>query len=399
MKAKTLVIVFLTIVLVSCAQASTPAPTNPPQPTSTSTPEPTFTPSPIEISGLLFLDANGSGLRDDASFICPETNATPKSLEYFFPNICTSSNIGKLVTVQEPSLINISVCYNDNCTTTGVDGVYSLSLYGITDGEMINLKVVDPNAQTPELALKYFNKWNKAVVIPSTTVNGIDIPEQNLNDAKVYPLGSISAKVGAENQVGLTQGFLTLPFRDIDLENPIIWNGFDIYGKPNDRDGNISNYYGISSKGNPFIPPIVGQLDSHSGLDFASPIGTYTVASMNGAIDNIVRKDNEIALFLTYSGAPYWSNYGHLGATNPNLNSKNVFRGQIIAETGDSGDNNTFFGSRKVPQLHWDIAKYPGDSLYVDPFATTIPLKDGLSFYGNTTSLWTVYNLPVFPLP
>jgi hypothetical protein len=86
------IISLLAIFLASCAPVLTPVPistaTDMPQPTATIMTEPTATatatPVPAHLSGLLFLDANGSGLRDDASFICIEANSTPTSLGYFF---------------------------------------------------------------------------------------------------------------------------------------------------------------------------------------------------------------------------------------------------------------------------------------------------------------------------
>jgi hypothetical protein len=411
MKAKTLVIVFLTIVLVSCAQALTPAPTNPPQPTSTFTPEPTSTPSPVEVSGLLFLDANGSGLRDDTSFICPKENATSASLEYFFPNVCNSDKVGKLVTVREPSLSKISVCYNENCTTTKEDGTYSFILSGISDRETVNLKVTDPNAQVPELALKYFNKWNKAVVIPPSKTNGIDIPEQKLNDTKVFPLASgFSAKVGADNQMGLMQGVFTYPFWATQYPTPLIQNYFDILGirawddaigRYNEsRDGVSLNYNGEYNKD---VGPHSGKIsvgDSHNGVDFLPvPLGKWIV---NGGLTSYVyylATGDEFRIILEFptpdndSKCRQWySGYGHLAGPHIVREGQTIYHGQIIGVSGDTGEDH-------LPQLHYDNYKLCGNlQTYQDFFRYTVEVNSGWkNFWGNPISLLTVDNIFVYP--
>jgi hypothetical protein len=146
------------ILLVACATAptptpaptATPAPTNTPLPTATllptSTPLPTATPTatatktPAILGGHLFLDANGNGLRDNASFVCPDANATPPSLGYFFPSVskCTP---GQLVTVTEPGLagylLNATVNGQPITATTDANGNYQMDIPGGTDGQTV----------------------------------------------------------------------------------------------------------------------------------------------------------------------------------------------------------------------------------------------------------------------
>jgi len=374
-----------------------------PSPTATYTPSPT-TPAPLE--GRLFFDMNGSGLPDEATFnYDPVRLADPrqplqtdldKSIDDYVsahPDI----KDGDLITLEEPGLSNYTVCVQSDCVQTDEEGNFSLP--NPSGASSVRIVVTDPYADFPAWAMRYINHWNKAIVIAASEMNGVQVPEQHLNDTTVIPLGNgIFITLGVDNKVGLMQGFLTYPFRVNDLPNPVIWNGFDIYwnGIPNNRDGIISNYKGVTTPGNPFTP-IWGQMDSHTGLDFVSSVGTYTVASMSGTVDNGERNDHEIMLFLTNDGLKLWSNYGHLEQTFSQLNGANVFKGQIIALTGESGDNNIYFGGPKVPQLHWDIARIPGSALYIDPFATIIPLRENVKFSGSTQSMWTVYNTPVFP--
>jgi hypothetical protein len=356
------------------------------------------------MEGRLFFDMNGSGLQDEASFTYDSARLAderqPLQADLIKP-IATYVSVhphirdGDLVTIEEPGLSGYTVCVQSDCVQTDEQGNFSLP--NPSGALRASIKITDPNAGTPTLVMRYINQWNKAVVISAYEMNGVQVTEQHLNDTKVISIGNgISIIAGAENNVGLMQGFLTYPFRVNDLPNPVIWNGFDIYGTPNNRDGIISNYKGVTIPGNPFTPTW-GQMDSHTGLDFVSPVGTYTIASMSGMIENGVRTDHEIMLFLTNSRLELWSNYGHLEQTFSQLNGADVFRGQIIAITGESGDNNVWFGGPKVPQLHWDIKRISGDYSYIDPFATIIPFRDGVQFSGSTQSIWTVYNMPIFP--
>jgi hypothetical protein len=232
-------------------------------------------------------------------------------------------------------------------------------------------------------------------------MNGTKIPEQTLNDTKLIAMSSgIDVVTGNQSQIGLTQGYLTLPFSVGDMLNPlIIWNGFDVCGtKVYIRDGVASNFLGINYAGNPYLnPPTTGQLDSHAGLDFAVPEGTLIVASMSGTTTSDYRRDGSGELFLDVDNPSMRrsNDNGHLGEWLVK-NGTQVLRGQIIAQSGKSGSQNTYMG-RLTPQLHWDIAAY-GENLYLNPFATLskdmYPKNCKLM---ESENLWTVYNTMVFP--
>ena len=129
----------------------TTLPTDTPLPisTPTQTPLPTATlpPPDASLEGILFLDANGSGLQDEASFICPESNATPPSLSYFFPDAANCTP-GELVTIMEPGLSGIVVKTRaDNewiTTTTGTDGSYQLLIPEEINGQKVKIHIEDP---------------------------------------------------------------------------------------------------------------------------------------------------------------------------------------------------------------------------------------------------------------
>ncbi|MBL0347534.1 hypothetical protein [Candidatus Villigracilis affinis] len=114
MKTKALFIVFITIVLVSCAPALTPLPistaTDIPQPTATFTPEPTFTPIVSTLNGVLFFDMNADGLRDKASFVLSLDldGNLPFIVQQLFPEV-TGKN-GDIISVDEPYLNGFKLC-------------------------------------------------------------------------------------------------------------------------------------------------------------------------------------------------------------------------------------------------------------------------------------------------
>ena len=50
-------------------------------------------------------------------------------------------------------------------------------------------------------------------MIEAYEMNGVQVPEQHLNDTEVLPIDEeLSYKAGEEIELGLMQGFLTLPF-------------------------------------------------------------------------------------------------------------------------------------------------------------------------------------------
>ena len=409
MKSKALVIIILAVVLVACAPTSTPMPTSTatdiPQPTATFTPEPTATPTISQISGILFFDMNANGLHDQASFALSvdKSGNLPAIIQKLFPEV-TGKN-GEVTTFDEPALAGFEICTSVSekqyCSTTDKNGEFSIKDIPTASGTKVFLKIKDPNAENIELAMKYISQWRKVATVPAYEMNGTKIPEQILNDTELLTItSSIELTTDTQSEIGLTQGYLTLPFSVSDMPNPGgSWNGFDICGtKVYVRDEVASNFLGMNYAGNPYLnPPTDGQLDSHSGLDFAVPEGTLIVASMSGTTISDYRRDGSGELFLDIDNSSMQRRIdnGHLGEWLVK-NGTQVLRGQIIAKSGKSGSQNTYMG-RFTPQLHWDIAAY-GENLYLNPFA--ILSKD--MYPKNckimeSKNLWAVYNTMVFP--
>ncbi len=51
---------------------------------------------------------------------------------------------------------------------------------------------------------------------PAYEMNGVEVPEQHLNDTEMIPIsnGVYIDQFKKENKIGLMQGFLTLPFNE-----------------------------------------------------------------------------------------------------------------------------------------------------------------------------------------
>lgn len=408
----------------------TPLPTDTPQPTSTpsSTPLPTATPPPPDASleGILFLDANGSGLQDQASFVCPDEAEKIESLIYFFPDaaICTP---GTIVTVMEPGLAGMIVSANSSerssSSTTDATGFYRVLIPYAEDGERLTLTVHDPNAGNPAIEMRHTSIWIRSVTIPAGNVKGTDIPEQNLNETRVALLKrGYSAVIGQENSTGLMQGYLTLPFIQSAPEpysnqanpSPFVWNYYDIFhdqqicaDKPYAHDGPSLDYRGLyTDRSNDATYSTAGAGDAHTGLDYSVPIGKFVA---HGAPDSIVwylPEEDELRVhtYTTVGGIKIRNTYGH-NSVQLVKHGQKVRRGEIIALTGQSGGGIDILTGVMNPQLHFDLSIFAerddshiGCDNYTDPFRTIIDPPNIQPYSGNPVSMWTVDNLPFFPL-
>ena len=283
---KRIIMMFLILCLFlisSCSPQSTPAAT-PTQP-----PTPTVTPKPF--TGKLFFDMNGSGLQDESSFIYdPERLADPRQplqpdLDKAIKDyVAAHPNLkkGDIVTISEPGLSGYKVCIEQECATTLSDGSFSISNSAGSTNPL--LKITDPYADKPALAMRYINEWKGVVTIPAYEVKDAKISEQRLNDTMIIPIAkSIYTQSGQENNIGLIQGFLTSPFDAKDSTNIYIWgfwddaNNYITCGKPAKPNGIAISYDGKFTReggGNP-IRPSIGVGDSHDGYDYSVPVGTF----------------------------------------------------------------------------------------------------------------------------
>jgi len=330
-------------------------PTSEPTSTPTLTPEPTSTPTPIplaDLEGGLFFDYNGSGLREDT----------------------------------EPPIADFGVCAKvagreEVCTETDENGRYVFEELAPVNARVF-LRFVDPNADNPALAFRYINIWKEAVVIPSHEKNGVQVPEQRLNDTDIVPIAQgVSTIVGDISEIGLMQGFLTSPFLcDQDYSYSIsLWYDHDL------RQGFFLNYQGSTD---PYQNPagVAISSDNHDGTDFEVPDGVPVVAMAPG----VVNFSGEIN---TWHGTTLHVTIDHLNrrfATGTGHHSvllvdfgERVLRGQIIALSGHSGTSHSHV---HLNLHHYEAGVDPPPTM--DPFGVLYDTDD----VSELLSYWTVHN-------
>jgi len=220
----------------------------------------------------------------------------------------------------------------------------------------------------------------------------------------------ITLDQSARIDIGLTEGFLTLP---IDTTDYLLWSYVDL----DHRIGYVRNFAGGRSQAvDPFIDIHSGQAhpgtqDQHQGADYNMPCGRNVVAMAPGVVlqsEGGTEYARYVRIIHKAGDEMFVTDYGH--------NSKNlvkvgdvVKRGQVVAL---SGDNN---GQRKTqPHVHasfWEIpiahqsdpvryifeilpkVSYPsGDEVPVvlDPYRDEVDPQGSLGY-------WTKDNDPQYP--
>jgi hypothetical protein len=341
-----------------------------------------------------------------------------------------------VITIEEPGLSGYTVCGQSDCVQTDAQGNFSLPNPSGTSRTRI--KITDPNAENPALAMRYINNWKGSVVVPAytkdvdaatmarlTTIPGCDadlaalvcklndatmqIRDQHLNDATVIPIENrVSIKAGNDNTIGLMQGFLTLPFVAEQVPKLYIFTYFDIdnnvitCGSPVKANGTKLNYdgrYHTDGGGDP-VHPSIGVGDGHTGDDFSVPLYQYiTNAGPIGSISFLYVADNgdvRYSVMSDISQESYRNGGSHL-ATWLVSEEQEIYRGQIIGLSDHSGGSPYY-------QLHFDLSKPNNDfcpnmigTQMIDPFRALIQEPFPKDFSGSSVSYWTVDNLMQFP--
>jgi hypothetical protein len=314
----------------------------------------------------------------------------------------------------------------------------------------VSIKITDPNAENPALAMRYINHWKGPVVVPAytkdvdvttmatlTLIPGCDpdlvalvcklddatlqVRDQYLNDTSVIPIDKgISIKTGEGNSVGLLQGFLTLPFMANQIPDPFINNYFDILGNyfwddagknnfTTSKDNLMLNYDGkyetqADWKRVSFGERLTGVGDAHAGIDYLLPIGTNIVSGLPTAqvwyIFTGTQDDPELRINTWFEDPASSDEYFESGGGHFNVQlvslDQTIYRGQIIGLSENSGI--TAPGYPATPQNHFGLGKkilYGWN--YFDPYRTIItlnPIPD--NYWGSPVSWWTSDNLPQF---
>jgi len=397
----------------STPAASTATATEKPTITAMDTTVPTATNTSVPpLEGKLFFDMNGSGLQDEASFTFDPTRLADsrQPLQLDLANavndfVSTHSNLknGDLITIQEPGLSGFTVCVQSECVQTDGQGNFLLPNTG--GASSVSITITDPNAGTPALAMRHINQWNRTVVFPSYEMNGIQVPEQHLNDTIEIPIeNAIDIKAGTDINIGLMQGFLRSPFPE---GFPAYIQGFfDIDGRyPWDRNGTVHNYLGDTynwADGNPFssvdsdkinrssliFPGVSGTEDGHDGIDIRMNLLTPIVATIPGKVIKTYWENGQDILIDNFIGnVNYRTFYGHLDKRVVVTPEQIVYPGQIIGFSSNTGE-----GNNGIPALHFSLIKigiihvadYAGDTL-IDPFRKVaeghFPLESDVSYW------------------
>jgi murein DD-endopeptidase MepM/ murein hydrolase activator NlpD len=249
----------------------TPQPTITPTPTATPTPIPTFT-----LSGAVFFDYNGNGIRDEG----------------------------------EPPIPGAKVQVGSLIATAGPDGSYTLK--GVPQGKQ-QVRLSAPDFRYISLSVEAFQPAERPV---SVTVEG-----------------------DAHRDWGLMQGFLTLPFKccpQYTRPSPFGFTGMvDIDRRP----GYVRSFdpaqvpTNTESGGNP-----PWAYDQHDGLDFCVPEGTEVVAAAPGEVVASAYEPQGAGhlVIIYHPSSNTYTFYAHLAEKHVAVGQR-VNRGQPIGLSGNTG--------------------------------------------------------------
>jgi len=403
-------------------QTYTPSPTNTPFPSDT----PTYTPSPttpVPLEGRLFFDMNGSGLQDEATFnynpaygydparLTDERQPLQADLLKVITNYMAAHpelKKGDFITIEEPGLSGYTVCVESTCDKTDAEGKFVIADPGASSSP--KLTITDPNAGVPALEMGYINKWNGPVVIPAYEINGVQVPEQHLNDTEVIPIArGITVKAGQLNEIGLMQGFLTLPFSNETWKKVTRIVGYD----HDPRINMILRYDGNTLRCTPFGVGCFGPDDGHIGTDYGLPSSSVIFASLPGDLETWINQNGAGSRNLRIKnnlniggGNNFETDCDHLSvyiipASVSDWNTQNFghfYRGQILALSGHTGTE----WDHVHTDMHFGTDLPIREDAYLaglrrekDPYGVLEPVP--VTFDYERNSLWSVFNLPIFP--
>jgi len=383
------VIGFLTITS-ACSSNISALATNTLQPTNTL--QQTITPTELPpLTGKLFFDMNGSGLMDESSFNYDPTRLTDEKqplqadlLKVVNDYVNSHSELkeGDLITIPEPGLSGYKVCIENDCAMTNQDG--SFEIPNTTGKTTAQIQITDSNSNSPALAMRYINEWKGPVVIDAYEMNGVQVPEQHLNDTEVIPItNGINLDHDGDNNIGLMQGFLTYPY----YKNSYyigLWFDHSL------EKGHYQNYKGDN---NPFNNPASVNIsgDNHDGTDFSVPIGTDVASMAEGKVNfsDQISTNGPLHTTIEHLDGKFASGTGHHSVLLV-LRDEKIYRGQILALSGKSATSWPHIHL----SFHYDYDKRNEKIVTTDPF--------GIIYYSDNNfeklSWWTVHNLPQFPL-
>jgi hypothetical protein len=297
------------------AQTAAPLASAPDTPILTNTPRPVVASASISaktptqtfiVSGTIFFDYNGNGVRDN----------------------------------NEPGISGATVKVGSLTATTTSDGSYTLQ--GVLAGSQ-QITLSAPGFRYISLSLESFQPIDQTV---SLTIN---------RDIK--------------RDLGLMQGFLTLPFRCSTTIRFIIYA--DVDPSPAFRDWRGSNGSDYVRERN--------VLNGHLGTDFAVVMGKAVVAAAPGVVTEVLYDKQDGNRIVIDHGASLLTIYCHLARVNV-VSGQQVARGKTIGLSGRTG----VFAPRQPGHLHFQFGGFGKHR--IDPYRdVTDP---------NSKSWWTKDNDP-----
>jgi len=169
-------------------------------------------------------------------------------------------------------------------------------------------------------------------------------------------------------------------------------------------EGKVKNFFGDTKYIVNFFPVTTRTEDQHHGIDYLTPKEEYLIASSNGKIvktGSIQRyfdgRTPELFVELNHNQG-FLTTYNHIDSVLVSPGDK-VYRGQIIAFTGNSGLNIGLV-RQGIIGVHFDEYNKikPGETrdesrVQLDPYRDQ---TENPSEWSNKLSLWSVDNLPIY---
>lgn len=218
--------------------------------------------------------------------------------------------------------------------------------------------------------------------------------EQHLNDTEVVELTK-SQIVEKNQQIGLMQGFLTLPFNSKDTSRFFLSNPFDL----DIRDRKVRNFKST--------PSYTFRADQHVGVDWDCELGIHVLSMSHGTIRSTDIRPNGAKQVDTFLINDFVTASGHLDKMLTKKGAS-IQRGSILGECGQTGSPGFIhlhislwdFGKRDPEKWPYSMDLYRDTSDTEEEFVVQESNSHGhlytIEVGGN--GYWTVDNIPQFPL-
>jgi len=272
-------------------------------------------PADVKLFGVIFFDYNGDGSRQ----------------------------------ANEPGIIGARVSVGSESTSAQCNGVYYFR--NLPDGSY-NISVRAASFRYISLSTSDFRPIETTIEV---TVSG-----------------------STRRDIGLMQGFLTLPFRPgTDFE---VWSYFDL-----DPGPGIRRYDGRTD-------PEAHVANNHSAIDYRVNTGTSVVAAAPGEVVFVGTDPNDscpgnitVRVFHTVGDQLFETAYNHLSSYEVGVGNW-VSRGQLIAYSGESGECSI---GRPHLELDFEFVPWGGIGRHLDPYRD-VTNPESLNY-------WTKDNDPQYP--